>query len=157
MEKDMTPRRIESTLLVVEGFKDGSGFEYRSGDRAPLSRRSVRQAALANPELFVMEYETVPVDLPWLRDLDAERDAEFEQMKAARGTAEARREKALRKELEEQERGDPKDLVRRFERQEREREEHKKKLREARERQQLEAEFARDAAPLISGFHFDDH
>jgi hypothetical protein len=150
------PRRIETSLLVVQGFKDANGFEYVEGDRAPVSSRSVRQAALANPELFVMEFETAPVDLELLRRLDAEHDADYERMKAAKGTAEARREQALRKELKEQQRGDPKDLERRYAKQEREREEHEKKIREAREREKLEAELEGGKA-LLSGFHFEDH
>jgi hypothetical protein len=121
------PRRIETSLLVVQGFKDANGFEYVEGDRAPVSSRSVRQAALANPELFVMEFETAPVDLELLRRLDAEHDADYERMKAAKGTAEARREQALRKELKEQQRGDPKDLERRYAKQEREREERERR------------------------------
>jgi hypothetical protein len=146
------PQRIDTSLLVVAPFTDARGFEYREGDRAPLDRRSVRQAALQHPEWFVTEYSTEPVDLAWLRKLDAKHDIEFEQLKAAKGTREARRQRALREELKEQGRGDPKDLERRFEKQEKERAEREKKLREARE--QLEAEFAQEEA-LLSGFHFD--
>jgi hypothetical protein len=140
-------------LLVVEGFKDASGVEWREGDRAPLSRRSVRLVALAHPELFVMEYETASADLAWLREFDARNDAEFERQKARRGNPEARRQKALRKELEEQQRGDPKDLESRYKKQEAEREEHKKRLRAARERQQLEDEFALDRPLSPMSFH----
>jgi hypothetical protein len=152
----MPPQRIETSLLVVAPFKDASGVEWREGDRVPVHRRSVRLAALEHPELFVMEYATEPVDMAWLRRLDAERDAEFEQLKAAKGSAEARRQQALRKELEEQERGpslSQKDLERRFKKQEAERAEHEKKIREAREREKLEAEFALDSS-LTSGFHY---
>jgi hypothetical protein len=31
------PRRIETSLLVVEGFTDRGGTEWRAGDRAPLN------------------------------------------------------------------------------------------------------------------------
>lgn len=78
------------------------------------------------------------------------------EFKAASGTAEARRQQALRKEFEEQQRGDPRDLERRYEKQEKERAEREAKLREARERQRLEAEFEQEKA-LLSGFHFNDN
>ncbi len=70
------PRQIETTLLVLEQFRDPSGTEWRPGDRAPLLRRAVRQAAFERPELFVMEYETAPLDLDWLRELDLRYEAE---------------------------------------------------------------------------------
>jgi hypothetical protein len=102
-----------------------------------------------------MEYETANVDLDWLRKLDAEHEAEFQRLKAITGTAEARRQQALRKELEEQERGDPKDLQRAYAKQQKDDREREKKLREARERQKLEAEFEGGKA-MVSGFHFED-
>jgi hypothetical protein len=72
------PERVETSLLVVEGFRDASGAEWRSGDRAPLQRRSVRLAALERPDLFVMEYATESVDLDWLRALDAKYEASYQ-------------------------------------------------------------------------------
>jgi hypothetical protein len=150
------PRRIETTLLVVEAFKDRGGVEYRAGDRALLRHRNVRIAAKERPELFVMEYETAPVDQGWLRDLDAKYEQEYEQAKRARDEAEARRQRDLRAELEAQSTSSrsQKDLERRFERQEKERAEQKKAVQEERDRQRLEAELA--TGDLRHGFHFTD-
>jgi hypothetical protein len=71
--------------------------------RAP----SVRIAPRDRPELFVMEYETAPVDQAWLAELDSRYDAEYEEAKAARDTAKARREKALRDDLKAQDAPQP--------------------------------------------------
>jgi len=150
------PGRIETTLLVVEGFKDRGGVEYRPGDRALLRYRNVRLAAVERPELFVMEYETAPVDQDWLREVDARYEAEYQQAKRGREGAEARRQRALRDEFEAQgsSSSSQKTLERRFERQEKERAEQKKAVQEERDRQRLEAELATGA--LRHGFHFTD-
>lgn len=150
------PSRIETTLLVVEGFKDRGGVEYRPGDRALLRNRNVRIAAKERPELFVMEYETAPVDQDWLQEVDRRYEAEYQQAKRGREEAEARRQRALRAELEAQSTSSSsqKDLERRFERQEKERAEQKKAAQEEQERQRLEAELA--TGDLRHGFHFTD-
>jgi hypothetical protein len=151
------PRRIKDTLLVVEQFRDPGGTEWRPGDRAPLKYRNIRRAALERPELFVQEFETVPVDREWLVELDRRYDEEYRQAKRAREEAQARQKQALRDEFEAQGHGpsrNQRELERRFKQQEKEREEREKKLREDRERQRLEKEFALD---LMPGYHFDDH
>ena len=143
------PRRVESTVLVLEQFNDRSGTEWRPGDRAPLHSRAVRQVAMERPELFVMEYETAPVDLDWLRELDLRYEAEYQEAKKLRDEREAGREKALRDEMKAQDAPQP-ELERRYERQEKERAEWEKKAREERERQKLEGELAFQRG---SGFH----
>ena len=69
------PRRIETSLLVVARFNDSAGTTWEVGDRAPLARRAVRETALLRPELFLVEYETLPLtqdDLTgWLAELVA--------------------------------------------------------------------------------------
>jgi hypothetical protein len=94
--------RVEISLLVLEAFLDPSGTEWRRGDRAPLHRRAVRQAALERPELFAMEYATEPVDQVWLAELDKRYDAEYEQAKERRGERKAREQQALVDELKAQ-------------------------------------------------------
>lgn len=150
---DLTPRRIEGSLLVVEGFKDAAGTEWRPGDRSSLYRHAVRQAALERPSLFVMEYETRPVDLEWLAELDQEYGQQYQQLKRTHDEAEAARNRALREEFKEQERPDPKDLERRYKKQEAEREERRKQAGEEHERQGIENELAYRHR---SGYHFDD-
>jgi hypothetical protein len=45
------PERIETSLLVLEQFRDPGGTEWRSGDRAPLAARkcgpTMRQLLIA--------------------------------------------------------------------------------------------------------------
>jgi hypothetical protein len=135
----VSPRRVESSLLVVERFKDSHGDEWRVGDRAPLARRAVRQAALERPELFRMEYETVEVDVAWLRELDATYEERFDQVKKRRAREAEDREKALRAELKAQGAPQP-ELERRYAQQEKERAERAKRAREEREREQIERE-----------------
>ena len=133
---------------MLEQFNDRSGAEWRPGDRAPLHSRAVRQFAMERPELFVMEYETAPVDQAWLRELDLRYEAEYERAKKRRDEREAGREKALHDELKAQDTPQP-ELERRYERQEQERAEWEK-VREERERQKLEGELAFQRG---SGFH----
>lgn len=149
------PERIESTLLVVEPFKDLDGTEYRAGDRVQLRHRSIRQAARTRPELFRMEFETQEVDQEWIAELDAKHDTEYRAAKRHRDGAEERRQQALREELAAQERGprDPRDLRKRYEKQEKERAEREKAAREEQERRQLEAELA--LGDVRGGFHFN--
>ena len=104
---------------------------------------------MERPELFVMEYETAPVDLDWLRELDQRYEAEFQQAKKKRDEREAECEKALREEMKAQDAPQP-ELERRYEKQEKERAEREKKAREERERQKLEGELAFQRG---SGFH----
>jgi hypothetical protein len=154
---DTQPRRIETSLLVLEQFSDPGGTEWRPGDRAPLRYRNVRLAARRRPELFVMEYETTPVDLDLLAELDRRYDAEYEEVKRGRAEAEARRQRALREELEAQDHAPSRgqrDLERRFKQQEKERAEREKAVREDRERERLEKELAFGQGR--SGFHFDE-
>ena len=144
------PERVESSLLVFEQFRDPAGTEWRPGDRAPLHRRAVRQVALERPELFAVEYATEAVDRDWLLVLDKKYEAEYEQAKTRRDEREAGRERALREELKEQGRPDPKDLERRYKAQQKTRAEREKQARENRDRQALEAEVALQRG---SGFH----
>jgi hypothetical protein len=133
--------RVESSLLVVEEFTDSSGHEWRSGDRAPLARRAVREAARARPAAFVVEFATEPFDpeAEWFTAIAEEAEARYAQAKHRReGEAESR-EKALREELREQQRGQP-DLERRFREQEAAKEERLKQAHDEQERRQIEAE-----------------
>jgi hypothetical protein len=144
----VSPRRVETTLLVVEEFKDSHGDAWRVGDRAPLARRAVRQAALERPELFAMEFETVEVDMPWLRELDASYEERVEEVKRRRGREAEEREKALRAELKAQDVSQP-ELERRYAAQEREREKRLERARDEHERERIEHEIEYG----ISGFH----
>ncbi len=144
------PRRVESSVLVLEELTDPSGMTWRPGDRAPLARRAVREAVRERPELFVMEYETVPVDLDLLAELDERFEAQFAEIKRHRDGAEERRQKALREEIEAQNTPQP-ELERRFREQEKEREERAKRRREAAEREQIE----REVELGLMGFHND--
>jgi hypothetical protein len=145
------PRRVESSLLVIEQFKDPAGGEWKPGDRAPLARRAIREAVRARPELFMVEYETLPVteaDLDgWLAQVDTDYQQQYEQIKAVRDGAEQREQAALHAELEQQERGQP-ELERRFKKQEAERAKQEKALQEQRERRQIENQIE-----FQSGFH----
>ena len=144
------PRRVESSLLVLEEFTDLGGTEWRPGDRAPLARRAVREAVLARPQLFGIEHEVLPVtqdDLDWLAELDAGYQERYQQVKAHRDGAEQRREQALREEMKAQNVGQP-ELERRYKRQQKERADREQQQAEERERRQIENELA-----YQSGFH----
>jgi hypothetical protein len=137
----VTPRRVESTLLVVAEFKDASGHEWRSGDRAPLARGAVREAARANPSFFVVEHETIPFDpeAEWFTAIAEEAEARYEARKAARKSEAENREAAVREELKEQAKPQH-DLERRFREQEAKKAERLQQARDERERQQIENE-----------------
>ena len=103
-----------------------------------------------------MEFETQPVDLNWLAELDRRYDADYEQAKRGREEAEARRKREIQEEFEAQGHGPSRaqrDLERRFAKQEKERAEREKAVREDRERQRIEAELA--LGQLSSGFHYE--
>jgi hypothetical protein len=105
--------------------------------------------------LFATEYATEPVDVAWLREVDARHEAEYKRAKRGLDAEKGKREQALREELQNQDRQrDPRDLERRFAKQEREREQRKQDAREERERQRIEARLAVGAGP--SGFHYTD-
>jgi hypothetical protein len=148
----VTPRRVESTLLVVEDFKDANGYEWRVGDRASLARSAVRQAAAERPELFRIEWETSPLDpeAEWFRELVERYEARYAEAKRQRDGAEEQQQKALREELKQQEKGQP-DLERRYREQEREREKQEQRQREAFERERIERELEVNLGP--PGFH----
>jgi hypothetical protein len=154
-----TPRRIETSLVVAEGFTDREGNRWERGDGAPLARRAVREAAMEHPGWFVIEYETVPLTSreEWLAEIDARYQQEYERVKAHRDGAEERRQAALRAEFEEQEHGqsfrERKRLERRLREQEKEREEQAKARREDHERRVIENELEHGA--LAGGFHYD--
>jgi hypothetical protein len=148
----VTPRLVEESVLVIVDCKDASGTEWKAGDRASLRHRAVREAVKAQPDWFVQEFETVPVDLDLIRQLDEQFEAELERVKLDRAEAGKRREKALRDELAEQERGQP-DLERRYAAQERAREERRRKARDERERQQIESALASGDRRRV-GFHW---
>jgi hypothetical protein len=144
----VTPRRVESTLLVVEDFKDANGYEWRTGDRASLARSAVRRAAAERPELFRVEWETAELDpeAEWFQAIVETYEARYAERKAAHEAEAANREKALREELKQQEKGQP-DLERRYREQEREREEQARRAREAFERERIERELEFNLGP----------
>jgi hypothetical protein len=148
----VTPRLVEESVLVIVDCKDASGTEWKAGDRASLRRRAVREAVKAQPSWFAMEYETTDVDLDLIRRLDEQFEADFERVKRERAETGKRREKALRAELAEQERGQP-DLERRYAKQEKERAEREKRALEERERQQIESALASGDRRRV-GFHW---
>jgi hypothetical protein len=155
----VTPRRVENSLLVVEPFTDRAGSKWQPGDHAPLARRAVREAAESNPSWFRVEFETLPFDPaePWFRNIAADHEQRYEALRRNRGTAKEREQAALRAELAAQEKGDPRDLERRYEQQEREREERKKRAGEQQERRRLENELELQGGGFVrSGFHYDD-
>ena len=149
------PRRVESSLLVVEGFTDQAGNEWRRGDRDPLARRAVREAAKAHPEWFVVEYETALLDpaAEWFVQVDAEYERRYQQAKAHHDGAEQRRKATLGAEYEEQEAGQP-ELEREYKQQEKRRREREEKAREEQVRRKLENDFA--YADQRGGFHYHD-
>jgi hypothetical protein len=148
----MTPQRIESTLLVVEDFKDASGYEWRAGDRASLARAAVRQAATERPALFVMEYASEPFDpkADWFTALTETYEARYDARKKAREAKAETSERALREEMKKQQRGQP-ELERRYREQEREKEKRLEQAREHREREGIERELELGLGP--PGFH----
>jgi hypothetical protein len=149
------PRRVESSLLVVADFRDQDGDEWRVGDRAPLARAAVREAARERPELFAVEFSTEPFDpeAGWFRQIDAKYEQEYERLKALRGGAEERRQQALRDELAAQNSPDSsqRQLERRYRKQEEELAKRQEQLKEARQRRRIESEM--QFAP--GGFHHD--
>jgi hypothetical protein len=145
------PERIEDTLLVVSHFQD-RGVDYRPGDRLPLRHRRVRQLAAERPELFRMEFSTEPVDLNWLAGLEAGFEERYQAVKREHERQKDRQERALREELQEQNRGQP-ELERRFKKQEGERKRREREAREEREREALESRIE-IGGDLRSGFNF---
>ena len=143
-------QRVETSLLVVQGFRDGSGFEWKAGDAAPLSRRTVREAAAANPDWFVVEFATEPFDptADWFREIGEKYEQRYAQLKRHRDGAEERRQKALRAEMSTQDEPQP-ELERRYAKQEKERAGRRQQAREERERKQIEREIELG----LMGFH----
>ena len=137
----MTPQRIESSLLVVEPFKDAHGQEWQIGDRASLARAAVRRAALERPQLFRVEFSTEELDpqASWFKAIVEMHEARFASAKRHRAGAEERRRKALHEEMKQQQKSQP-DLERRYRRQEKEREQRAQQAREAFERERIERE-----------------
>ena len=101
------PARVESSLLVVEAFTDATGTEWQPGDRVPLARRAVREAALNNPARFVVEFGTESFDpsADWFQEIDARYEERYAELKQHRDGAEERRQQALRDELKTQDQG----------------------------------------------------
>jgi hypothetical protein len=150
----VTAHRIVTSLLVVQGFRDAaSGIDYRPGDRAQLRHRSIRLAALAQPELFAAEFATEPVDLVWLADLHQRAEEQYLQAKLTHEGLRQRKEREEREELEEGKarKRDSDKLERRYAQEQERREEKEREQRELRERQALEA-----TLDLESGFHYAD-
>ena len=147
-----TPQRIETSLFVVEDFKDASGYEWRAGDRASLARAAVRRAAIERPQLFRVEWATEELDptADWFRAITETHEARYAEAKRHHDSAEEQRQKALHEELKQQEKGQP-DLERRYREQEREREQRAQKAREAYERERIERELEIGLGP--PGFH----
>jgi hypothetical protein len=145
------PELITDTILVVEAFRSGD-MEYRRGDRVPTRHRAIRRIAAASPHLFAMEYGTEPLDLEWLASIEADAEGRYEAVKRLREAEKGQRERALREEMKEQERGQP-ELERRFKKQEDEREKREQEVLREREREELEREIA-FTSDLRSGFNF---
>jgi hypothetical protein len=145
------PEKITDTLLVVETFKS-DGVEYLAGDCLPTRHRAIRRIAAASPHLFAMEYGTEPLDLEWLASIEAEAEERYEDAKRLREAEKGQRERALRDELKEQERGQP-ELEKRYRRQQDEQKKREQQVREEREREALEREIA-FTSDLRSGFNF---
>lgn len=147
-----TPRRIETSLFVVEDFKDAHGHEWHAGDRASLTRAAVRRAAIERPQLFRVEWATEELDptAPWFQEITETHEARYAEAKRQRDGAEEQRQKALREELKQQEKGQP-NLERRYREQEREREQRAQRAREAFEREKVERDL--EAAIGPPGFH----
>jgi hypothetical protein len=144
------PRRVESSLLVAQDFVDRDGTEWRVGDRASLARASVRAAAKAEPQRFLVEHESLAFDPTedWFEAVVQRYDEQYAELKARRGQEEEQRQRALRREMAEQDRGQP-ELQKRFKQQEKERSEREKRAREEGKRRQIE-----NALEFQSGFHF---
>jgi hypothetical protein len=140
----MTPRQIETSLVVAAGFTDNNGVEWQAGDKAPLARRAIREAAAENGDLFRVEFETLPFDpeAPWFRDVVADYERRYQELKRRRDSEEEQRQAALRAELEAQEKEprNPRSLERRYRKQEQEREQREQRARAERERRRLENE-----------------
>jgi hypothetical protein len=145
------PQLVTDTLLVVESFKQ-NGVEYRAGDRVPTRHRAIRRIAAASPHLFAMEYGTEPLDLEWLASIEADAEGRYEAVKRLREAQKGQQERALREEMQEQDRGQP-ELERRFKEQENERMRREQQVREEREREALEREIA-FTGDLRSGFNY---
>jgi hypothetical protein len=140
------PQRIEDTLLVVESFKS-DGVEYLAGDRVPTRHRAIRRIAAERPELFAMEWSTDPLDLQWLASIEAAAEGRYEAVKRLREAKKGQRERALREELKEQDRGQP-EMEKRYRRQQDEEKKREQQVREEREREALESQVA-----FTSGFN----
>jgi hypothetical protein len=141
------PELITDTLLVIENFTH-DGVRYVAGDRVPTRHRAIRRIAASSPQFFAMEYSTEPLDLHWLASLEAEAEERYEAVKRLREAEKGQRERALRQELKDQERGQP-ELERRFKEQEKARKRREREAREERERDALEQQ-----VPLTtSGFN----
>jgi hypothetical protein len=85
--------RSEAALRVVEGFVDlKTGVRYEAGFSAPLSHRTIRNIALANPQWFRIQHEEEELDVGWLKALherlSREEDEEEKRREAARRGAE---------------------------------------------------------------------
>jgi hypothetical protein len=145
---DGMPARVETSLLVVQGFRDGSGFQWHAGDRASLARRDVREAAAANPQWFVVEFSTEPLDptADWFRQVVERYEARCAEAKRERDGAAERQQQELREELKQQEKGQPA-LERRYQKQEKERAEWRQRAREQREREQIERQLEHSLGP----------
>jgi hypothetical protein len=106
-----------------------------------------------HPAWFAVEFESAPVDLDWLREIDEKYEADLDAVKRRREEQKAREERVLREEFETQGKPDSEQrrLERAYEKQEREREQQRQRLVEERERQGLE----REVAFGRGGFHFD--
>lgn len=135
------PRRVESSLVVAEDFVDSSNTEWKIGDRAPLARRSVCEAAIQYPHLFLIEFETTPFDAEaeWFQAIVADYERRYQELKAHRDSEAERRAEALRVELKAQDQAQP-ELERRYATQRKEREEQAKRIREENERRRIENE-----------------
>jgi hypothetical protein len=101
-----------------------------------------------------MEFETAPLDLDWLRELEQQYEGEYKTELRRREQAKAAREQAFRDELKAQDEPQP-GLERHYKRQEEEKKKRRKAAEEEAERQKIEQDLAvgrRNPA----GFHDDD-
>jgi hypothetical protein len=141
------PELITEALLVTTPFVH-AGEQYERDDRLPVRHRWVRRLARQHPDWFRMEYAPEDVDLRWLDSIEDESEVRYHAVLAAREAEKARRERALKAELVEQNRAQP-ELERAYAKQEAERKKREERMREEREREKVERDIE-----ISSGYHF---
>ena len=138
--------RIETSLFVVEDFKDAHGYEWRAGDRASFAVSAVRRAAIERPQLFRVEWATRSSTRPPTGSRRSARryEARYAEAKRQRDGAEEKTAEGAARGTEAQEQGQPA-LERRYREQEREREQRAQRAARALSAEKIE----RDLEPRI--------